>query len=71
MSEPIWIRCEGSGCPTHNQGFERGTRFPGRGMCSMCGAPVPLAGDEMAVTHNRDDILARLERGDYNKEGEL
>jgi len=57
MAEPILIRCEGSGCPPC-----RGTD-----LCSMCGQCCSLVGEDEAVTidHYRDDILARLDRGDF------
>ena len=59
--EPIWIDCEGSGCPTH---------FPDEvavatGMCQMCGEWVVIDNRAHAIRHKRDDIIARVKRGDF------
>lgn len=59
MNEPTMMVCEGSGCPTHQ------TVFNGR-VCSMCGATVETNGG-IAVLHARRDILADLERGDFDE----
>lgn len=55
--EPIWIICEGSGAPVH-------PLVPGLGMCSMCGRTVD-SNQGIALLHKRDDILARVQRGDF------
>lgn len=61
---PIPVRCEGSGASGH----EHHPRLVTHGtvasewMCPMCGgmflvSPIP--------EHDRDDILARIDRGDF------
>ena len=55
--DPILIRCEGSGCPPC-------TDEGGHGMCAMCGRWHVLVGVAMPE-HERDDIIARLNRGDF------
>lgn len=60
---PILIPCEGSGCPPAAGPF--GHPFGQSGMCSMCGQSVECGDDDRAVEHQRDDILARLRRGDF------
>lgn len=59
MSDPIMVRCEGSGarghrciCPTTHA------------MCPMCGEI--LAADAEMPEHDRQDILAMLARGDFD-----
>ena len=54
----IRIPCEGSGCPTH---------YPvmNAGVCSMCGVTVTCRDDGRAWPHDRNDILAMLDRGDF------
>jgi hypothetical protein len=37
-----------------------------RGMCSMCGQPVPCSEDGVAIEHDRVDILAMLEAGAFD-----
>lgn len=58
---PIWIDCEGSGCPGH------GTRS--EVICSMCGRMVATEHAEgyglVTIPHRRDDIIARIYRGDF------
>jgi hypothetical protein len=58
---PILVPCEGSGCPPAGAG----TRYEPFGMCSMCGAQDVEIIDGLVAPHERDDILARLERGDF------
>lgn len=53
---PILIDCEGSGCPPASP------LYP---ICAMCGQHAPLDG-EVVVPHQRDDVLARLTRGDFD-----
>lgn len=62
---PIWIRCEGSGCPPAGRTIASAGNWL---LCSMCGAPVShlaLTDDGMVSEHYRDDIIARIERGDF------
>jgi hypothetical protein len=60
VSGPILIRCEGSG----GDGID-GTMIgePLRRMCQMCG--LPFRGNGRIPEHDRDDILARIDRGDF------
>lgn len=60
--EPILIRCEGSGCPP--AAMHDGLTF-GSGMCAMCGHAVTVVAGAV-LDHQRDDIIARLKRGDYD-----
>ena len=62
QSEPIWIRCEGSGCPP-TTGVGNGTEA--MGMCAMCGYWHHLNAYVMPE-HVRDDIIARIRRGDFD-----
>lgn len=66
--EPILMTCEGSKGPTHFPAVDG--RVPVVGMCKMCGQWVELElwRDEgwLAVPHQRQDILAMLDRGDYD-----
>ncbi len=55
--DPIPIRCAGSGCPGNLPG-------DGEALCTMCGALLPLDG-EVVAEHERDDIIARIHRGDF------
>lgn len=54
----IRIACEGTDCPTH---------FPSMngGICAMCGVTVTCRDDGTAWPHERNDIIAMLERGDF------
>ena len=52
---PIWTRCEGSGCPPIGASW----------MCSMCGMIPGFGADGRVPEHNRDDIFARIVRGDF------
>lgn len=61
MPEPILIRCEGSGC-TPTAGVGSGTEA--MGMCTMCGHWHSFI-DYVMPEHTRDDIIARLKRGDF------
>lgn len=56
--EPIWVRCEGSGCPAN-------LPLGGTGLCQMCNRVLVLLPGDLIPEHSRDDILARLERGDF------
>jgi len=59
--EPILIRCEGSGCPPC-AGVGNGTEA--YGMCAMCGYTMGLT-NYVVPEHVRDDIVTRIERGDF------
>jgi hypothetical protein len=61
--DPILIRCEGSGCPP-TTGVGNG--IEAIGMCAMCGRWHPLI-DYAMPEHARDDIIARLKRGDFDQ----
>ena len=64
--EPIVMICEGSGCPSH-----AGSMI-GRGICSMCGQDVAARGrDNIAELHARRDLLAMIERGDFDQPATL
>ena len=55
---PIWISCEGAGSPGHGD--------DGRSaMCAMCGAFQPAV-DGVVLRHKRQDILAMIDRGDFD-----
>ena len=64
LDQPIMIRCEGSGSPPAF--WQPGTAV---GMCSMCGTDLRLT-KGLIVEHQRDDILAHLNRADSELEGE-
>lgn len=57
---PILKSCEGVGCPVH--GLRPGDN---RGVCSMCGVLVCTDDDGLARPHDREDVLAMVERGDF------
>ncbi len=62
MSEnPIQMVCEGSGQATH---LTWGNDLTA-GVCSMCGYTV-TTNNGVAVLHARDDLLAMIERGDFD-----
>lgn len=50
-SQTLWMTCEGSGTPNF-------------GYCQMCAA-VFL--DDVIPEHKRRDVLAMLDRGDYDE----
>ena len=52
-SEPILIPCEGGEQRTPHH------------LCAMCGNPEPVQDDGWVVAHQRDDIIARVKRGDF------
>ena len=58
-AEPIWIECEGSGCPVHKPGHLWG-------ICSMCGEVLTPHTNGVADPHRRKDVLAMLRRGDFD-----
>lgn len=70
--EPILVPCEGSGAVAHIWEFLLGGEAIG--ICAMCGgraivtyelATVSRPAGYVMPDHQRDDILARLERGDF------
>lgn len=59
--DPIRVRCEGSGAIGHVQGD-----YSASPICPRCGRKpgrVPLT--DRLIEHDRDDIIAMLERGDF------
>jgi hypothetical protein len=57
--QPILVPCEGGSHPGH-------LACDGEAMCSMCGEWVPLGADgEVVSDHDRWDLLAMLDRGDF------
>lgn len=59
MTEPIMIPCEGSLSWVH---FPRDQV----GVCPMCGRLVPVNVHGTAVEHKRPDVIAMLNRGDFD-----
>lgn len=55
---PFRVRCEGSLQPCNLPGLIGG-------LCQMCGGWLPRYGDGSIVEHDRDDVLAMIERGDF------
>jgi hypothetical protein len=37
----------------------------GVGLCSMCGRTHALDGDGKVIAHDRDDVIAMIQRGDF------
>jgi hypothetical protein len=60
MSDELMVICEGSGCGAHML-----PSIMGLGICAMCGHTVELNGS-VALLHTREDILAMVERGDFD-----
>lgn len=56
-SAPITVWCEGSGCPP---------AFESIPMCPMCGQFPQLRSDGTMTGHHRRDLLAEIERGDFD-----
>lgn len=56
MNEEIRVRCEGSGHPPASATVR---------ICSMCGA-VPGETDGVVIEHTRRDVLAMIDRGDFD-----
>lgn len=57
MTDPIRIRCEGSGYPGNR------SLLGARVTCQMCGQH--FAGPGPVPNHDRNDILAMIDRGDF------
>lgn len=55
---PILVECEGGGYPPTG-------KTHGIAICSMCGDAVGLDALGNVIRHMRDDLLARIERGDF------
>ena len=64
MTDPM-IPCEGTDCSTH-QHHHGDPPDVIVGMCAMCGQAVPLHDDGTATAHDRRDILAMIDRGDFD-----
>jgi hypothetical protein len=60
--DPILIRCEGSGCPPCRTSPGNGTEA--YGICAMCGHWYAL-NSYVVGEHTRDDLIARIKRGDF------
>ena len=58
MTNPIWMPCEGGGYPGHQTD-------PAEALCMMCGRLI-LSADGLVVAHKRLDLLAMIERGDFD-----
>jgi len=64
--EPIPINCEGSGSDPLRAAYSVIGGY--RGMCPMCGEFVEIvacAPGAVILPHLRDDIVARIQRGDF------
>lgn len=59
MTEPILIPCEGSNVKGHDVMLGGNVV-----MCMMCGQMVAHR-DGVTLAHQRDDILTRIDRGDF------
>jgi hypothetical protein len=60
MPEPILVWCEGSGCPPASDWHR---------ICSMCGIGKGVDLQGLVLPHERRDILAEIERGDFKEYG--
>ena len=59
MPDAIWIPCEGSGYPVNLRNYCYGS-------CAMCGRWLAIVEpDGVAIRHERQDILAMIDRGDF------
>lgn len=64
--EPIMIPCEGSGWPPNLLFVNEATNQAIGGLCAMCGKAATFRDHEGNLSdHERDDTIARLERGDF------
>lgn len=66
MPEPLYVRCEGSDHAVHR--FTRGSTSGGHfyGTCAMCGSWVRSRANGIARPHDREDVMAMFERGDFD-----
>jgi hypothetical protein len=60
---PILRLCEGVGARAAGVRYQESTRYSGD--CHMCGGRFPLRADWTLPKHERDDMLARVRRGDF------
>ncbi len=60
--EPILVHCEGSGAEANETREVLGGKTIGS--CRMCGVEAVLTG-VLVPGHYRDDVLARIKRGDF------
>lgn len=58
VREPIRIPCEGSDQQSHLASMNGG-------VCPMCGVIVTVRDDGTTWPHERNDVLAMIERGDF------
>ena len=67
--EPILIPCEGSACPPARTTFDPRTLASGGyvGLCSMCGTFQSVLDGGCLARHQRDDVIARIYRGDFDE----
>ena len=59
--EPILVDCEGAGVLGN---FTIGSEWVHK-TCPMCGAWYYIQRDAVIPLHSRDDIIARINRGDF------
>lgn len=62
---PIVIPCEGSGTAVHARAEFLAAGHSHLGMCPMCGRAVRTTRAGLAYAHDRHDIVAMIERGDF------
>ena len=69
MADPILVPCEGGGCPPIRMTIDPATFSTNAGiivgLCSMCGTWHPIGDGNVIDEHQRDDVLARIHRGDF------
>lgn len=65
--EPIRVDCVGAGCDPCRTRIDGFSYNFGRyvGMCAMCGQWLDITADGQVEPHQRDDVLAMIERGDF------
>ena len=57
---PILVACEGSVCVPAARNYTYG-------LCSMCGQWQPIVEpDGVVIHHRRQDLIAMIERGDFD-----
>jgi len=57
--DPILIPCEGSG----QRGHRRGALL----LCATCGQVIGVWTPDVMPQHDRDDVIARITRGDFDE----
>jgi hypothetical protein len=67
VPDPLRLPCEGAGCPpARTTLLGTGPRsWAYIGICSMCGQNVTVDAAGNCVEHDRQDLLAMIERGDF------